>query len=112
MKKVSTLLMLFFTMIGATWAQQFIVNGIKQIPSQVTEPTQVTNGYYLLKQVNDHNDCAGGEGVGFIKFQNEVVGTTATSKGTDQEPTTVNYVWYVEVKNGNIIISTANKKAS
>ena len=112
MKKVSTLLMLFFTMIGATWAQQFIVNGIKQIPSQVTEPTQVTNGYYLLKQVNDHNNCAGGEGVGFIKFQNEVVGTTATSKGTDQEPTTVNYVWYVEVKNGNIIISTANKKAS
>lgn len=33
--------------------------------------------------------------------------------GTSTSPTEVNYVWYVEKKeNGNITISTANKKAS
>ena len=54
-----------------------------------------------------------GNGVGYIKFNNETVGTHATSVGTSTSPTEVNYVWYVEKKeNGHITISTANKKAS
>ena len=66
-----------------------------------------------MKQVNDNHDCAGGNGVGYIKFNNETVGTHATSVGTSTSPTEVNYVWYVEKKeNGHITISTANKKAS
>lgn len=113
MKKILSLFTLLFAFFGMAWAQEFIVLGIKEVPTQITQPNAVETGYYLLKQVNDNHDCAGGNGVGYIKFNNETVGTKATSVGTSTSPTEVNYVWYVEKKeNGNITISTANKKAS
>ncbi len=113
MKKILSLFTLLFAFFGMAWAQEFIVLGIKEVPTQITQPNAVETGYYLLKQVNDNHDCAGGNGVGYIKFNNETVGTHATSVGTSTSPTEVNYVWYVEKKeNGNITISTANKKAS
>lgn len=113
MKKILSLFTLLFAFFGMAWGQEFIVLGIKEVPTQITQPNAVETGYYLLKQVNDNHDCAGGNGVGYIKFNNETVGTKATSVGTSTSPTEVNYVWYVEKKeNGNITISTANKKAS
>lgn len=113
MKKILSLFTLLFAFFGMAWGQEFIVLGIKEVPTQITQPNAVETGYYLLKQVNDNRDCAGGNGVGYIKFNNETVGTHATSVGTSTSPTEVNYVWYVEKKeNGNITISTANKKAS
>lgn len=113
MKKILSLFTLLFAFFGMAWAQEFIVLGIKEVPTQITQPNAVETGYYLLKQVNDNHDCASGNGVGYIKFNNETVGTHATSVGTSTSPTEVNYVWYVEKKeNGNITISTANKKAS
>lgn len=113
MKKILSLFTLLFAFFGMAWAQEFIVLGIKEVPTQITQPNAVETGYYLLKQVNDNRDCASGNGVGYIKFNNETVGTHATSVETSTSPTEVNYVWYVEKKaNGNITISTANKKAS
>lgn len=113
MKKILSLFTLLFAFFGMAWGQEFIVLGIKEVPTQITQPNAVETGYYLLKQVNDNHDCASGNGVGYIKFNNETVGTHATSVGTSTSPTEVNYVWYVEKKeNGNITISTANKKAS
>lgn len=113
MKKILSLFTLLFAFFGMAWAQEFIVLGIKEVPTQITQPNAVETGYYLLKQVNDNHNCAGGNGVGYIKFNNETVGTHATSVGTSTSPTEVNYVWYVEKKeNGHITISTANKKAS
>lgn len=113
MKKILSLFTLLFAFFRMAWGQEFIVLGIKEVPTQITQPNAVETGYYLLKQVNDHRNCAGGNGVGYIKFHNETVGTHATSVGTSTSPTEVNYVWYVEKKeNGNITISTANKKAS
>ena len=113
MKKILSLFTLLFAFFGMAWGQEFIVLGIKEVPTQITQPNAVETGYYLLKQVNDNHDCADGNGVGYIKFNNETVGTKATSVGTSTSPTEVNYVWYVEKKeNGNITISTANKKAS
>ena len=85
-----------------------------EIPSQPTRPMNITTGYYLLKQVNDKPNCAGGQrGVGFIKYEQEKIGTKVTSVDTEATPNASNYIWYVEVKdNQNITISTTAKVAS
>ncbi len=75
MKKILSLFTLLFAFFGMAWGQDFIVLGIKEVPTQITQPNAVETGYYLLKQVNDNRDCAGGNGVGYIKFHNETVGT-------------------------------------
>lgn len=113
MKKILSLFTLLFAFFGMAWAQGITVTGIKTIPTDPVNPSTIKTGYYLLKQVNDHQDCAGGRGVGFIKYNSEAASSVVTSVGTETNPNTPNYVWYVEVlENGNIYISTANKVAS
>lgn len=113
MKKVSTLLMMLVAFCGIAWAQEGVPTTITPV---LKNPADITTGYYLLKQVNNNKDCAGGErGVGYIKYNTETVGTKATPVGTDANPTAANYVWYVEVNNDankTITISTVNKVAS
>lgn len=112
MKKVSTLLMMLVAFCGIAWAQEDVPTTITPV---LKNPADITTGYYLLKQVNNNKDCAGGRGVGYIKYNTETVGTKATPVGTDANPTESNYVWYVEVNNDEnktITISTVNKIAS
>ena len=91
--------------------------GVNRIPTERFDLSQgLQTGYYLLKQVNNNNSAAGGQGVGWIKAANETVGASATSKNTGTPSATDNtYIWYVEVVNAEnnlITISTANKVAA
>ena len=118
MKKFTFVFSLLLMLVTTAMAQgtYTVITGLNSVPSEKIAPSQVTTGYYLLKQVNDNNDCAGGQGVGWIKAANENAGgQSATSKGTGDNPTDVTFIWYVEVvdaENKLITISTANKKAA
>ncbi len=118
MKKSTFVLSLLLMLVTTAMAQgtYTVITGLNSVPSEKIAPSNVTTGYYLLKQVNDNADCAGGQGVGWIKAANENAGGQyATSKGTGDNPTDVTFIWYVEVvdaENKLITISTANKKAA
>ena len=109
--------MLLCVFVGTAWADGFVAGFKGDVPTEKVDITKgLETGYYLLKQVNDNGDCAGGQGVGWIKAASEVAGASATSKdtGTPGEDGAL-YIWYVEVVNAaerTIKISTANKVAS
>ena len=121
MRKITSLLMLLCMFVGTAWGQgraDGFVTGFKgDVPTEKVVITKgLETGYYLLKQVNDHSNCAGGNGVGWIKAASEAAGASATSKGTGTPGEDgALYIWYVEVVNAaerTIKISTANKIAS
>ena len=86
--------------------------GIKNVPqTRYDLSLGLETGYYLLKQVNDASQAAGGHGTGWIKAASELVDQTITSYATNS-PSNETYVWYVEVvdaANNKITIATANK---
>ena len=91
--------------------------GVLNVPTEKVDLSQgLESGYYLLKQVNNNNSAAGGQGVGWIKAADEAAGASATSKGTGEpQKNGVTYIWYVDVVNAEnnlITISTANKVAA
>ena len=115
-KKFTMLFAALLACVGMTKAQDQVM-GLKKLPETRVDLTQgLETGYYLLKQVNDANDCAGGNGVGWIKAASEAAGKSATSVGTGTPGEDgALYIWYVEVvdaENRLIKISTANKVAS
>ena len=117
MRKITSLLMLFCMFVGTAWGQTERVEGLTEVPTEKVDITKgLQTGYYLLKQVNDNKDCAGGQGVGWIKAASEAAGASATSKGTGTPGEDgALYIWYVEVVDAaerTIKISTANKIAS
>ena len=101
--------------------------GVNRIPTERFDLSQgLETGYYLLKQVNNHSDAAGGNGVGWIKADSEAAGQPESVAATAEygnrkaiRTSTANpdalCVWYVEVvnaENNEIKISTANKIGS
>ena len=117
MRKITSLLMLLCVFVGTVWGQTERVEGLTEVPTEKVDITKgLQTGYYLLKQVNDNKDCAGGQGVGWIKAASEAAGASATSKGTGTPGEDgALYIWYVEVVDAaerTIKISTANKIAS
>ena len=91
--------------------------GVNRVPETKCDLSQgLKTGYYLLKQVNNNNSAAGGQGVGWIKAASESADASVTSKNTGTPSATgCTYIWYVEVvdaANKTITISTANKIAS
>ena len=101
--------------------------GVNRIPTERFDLSQgLETGYYLLKQVNNHSDAAGGNGVGWIKASSEAAGQPENVAATEEygnrkavSTSTANpdalCVWYVEVvnaENKEIKISTANKIGS
>jgi hypothetical protein len=103
------------------------ITGVNRVPTTRFDLSQgLKTGYYLLKQVNNHSDAAGGNGVGWIKADSEAAGQPESVAATAEygnrkavRTSTANpdalCVWYVEVidaENKEIKISTANKIGS
>ncbi len=77
-----------------------------------TSTTDVVSGTYMLKQVNTHNDAAGG---GWIKAVNMAVGgrVTTTAEVPVGTANSMAYLWHVEKNDDNTIsISTYGDAAS
>ena len=117
MRKITLFLMSLFLTVGAMAQENPAIVGVLNVPTEKVDLSQgLESGYYLLKQVNNNNSAAGGQGVGWIKAADEAAGASATSKGTGEpQKNGVTYIWYVDVVNAEnnlITISTANKVAA
>lgn len=78
--------------------------GVNAYPT--TKTTTITNGYYMLKQVNANKKT------GWMTASEEATGARVKQEDAGEPTTAVNQIWYVEGDANGFYISTANKVAS